>query len=261
MIHRDVINWPDASSILTALRQGDGAGVKVAVIDSGVEIGHPAFEGKSLEDDLDFHAGPDESVVRVSGNGEDAYGHGTAIAWLIWSMAPAARIGSFRVMGDGRLTSKRQLVRDAAHEAIRRGYQVMNCSFGHRAAALYSLDYKEWVDAAYVAGTSIIAACDNAGSRHAVFPAHFSGVIGVDRDARPDPEILWRRSGQLVEFAAQGENVHVPWKDGEWKTVIGSSYAAPRVSALVARLLSREPELSAAQVKAALQAAATQAEI
>lgn len=261
MNRREAIHWPDGSAILTALRHGDGAGVKVAILDSGVEIGHSAFEGRSLTDDLDFQSGPDESVVQTQGTGEDAYGHGTAIAWLIWSMAPAAGIGSFRVMGGGRLTSKRQLVREAAHEAIRRGYQILNCSFGHRAAALYSLDYKEWVDAAYVAGRSIVAACDNAGSGQQVFPAHFSSVIGVDRSSVNQPEILQRRTGQLVEFAAPGENILVPWKDESWKTVIGSSYAAPRVAGWVARLISQVPDLSAAQVKAALQAAATPEEI
>ena len=256
MNRRQAIHWPDGAAILSAFRDGDGAGVKVAILDSGVEIAHSAFEGRSLRDDLDFQSAPDESVIQTAGNGEDAYGHGTAIAWLIWSMAPAAEIGSFRVMGDGRLTSKRQLVRAAAHEALMRGYQILNCSFGHRAAALYSLDYKEWVDAAYVAGCSIVAACDNAGSRQQVFPAHFSSVIGVDRAAVADPEGLLRRAGQLVEFAAPGENVLVPWKDESWKTVIGSSYAAPRVTGWVARLISQVPDLSTAQVKAALQAAA-----
>lgn len=257
----DSIVWPDAASVLTALHDGDGAGIKVAVLDSGIEINHPSFEGRDLADDLDFHCCPDESVLVCQGSGQDAYGHGTAIAWLIWSVAPKAEIGSFRIMGDGRLTSKRQLVREAAHEAIRRGYHVLNCSFGHRAAALYSLDYKEWVDAAYVAGCSIVAACDNAGSSHPVFPAHFPSVLGVDRMATEDSGQLIRRSRQLVEFAAAGENILVPWNDGAWKTVIGSSYAAPRVSGLVARLLSQIPGLSASQVKGVLQAAATSEEI
>lgn len=251
----DAINWPEATALLEAFRNGDGADVKIAVLDSGVEIAHPAFAGKSLEDDLDFRSAPDESIILGAGDGQDAYGHGTAIAWLIWAVAPAARIGSFRIMGDGRLTSKRDLVREAAHEAMRRGYQVLNCSFGHRAAALYAMDYKEWVDAAFVCDCSIVAACDNAGSRQQVFPAHFPSVIGVDRSAKPLD--LLRRPGQLVEFSAHSENVRVPWKDNAWKTVIGSSYAAPKVAGLVARLLSALPDLSAAQVKAALQALAT----
>jgi subtilisin family serine protease len=249
------IRWPDAAELLGALRHGDGAGVRIAVLDSGVEIAHPAFAGKSLEDDLDFHSAPDGSVTLTDGAGHDAYGHGTAIAWLIWSVAPAARIGSFRIMGDGRLASKRELVREAAHEALRRGYRVLNCSFGHRAAALYAMDYKEWVDAAFVASCSVVAACDNAGAGQPVFPAHFPSVIGVDRTEKPVD--LLRQPGRLIEFAALGENVRVPWTDAEWKTVIGSSYAAPRVAGLVARLLAALPSLSAAQVKAALQALAT----
>jgi subtilisin family serine protease len=249
------IRWPDAAALSDALHHGDGAGVRIAVLDSGIEIAHPAFAGTSLEDDLDFHSAPDGSVTLTEGAGHDAYGHGTAIAWLIRSVAPAAMIGSFRIMGDGRLSSKRELVREAAHEALRRGYRILNCSFGHRAAALYAMDYKEWVDAAYVASCSVVAACDNAGAGQQVFPAHFPSVIGVDRSEKPLD--LLRRPGRLVEFAALGENVMVPWRDGAWKSVIGSSYAAPRVVGLVARLLSALPSLSAAQVKAALQALAT----
>ena len=251
------IEWPDGATVCNALRNGTGSGVKIAILDSGVEMTHSAFQGRELLDDLVFKAEADEfTIVQEPGQGEDTYGHGTAIAWLIWSLAPEAEIGSFRIMGEGRLASKRLIVRAAAQEALRRGYHVLNCSFGHRAAALYALDYKEGVDAAYVTGSSIVAACDNAGSQHQVFPAHFTSVIGVDRLAHLDPEAIMRRSGQIVEFAALGENVSVPWNGGGWKTVIGSSYATPRVTALVARLLSVLPSLTAAQVKATLQAMA-----
>ena len=61
------------------------------------------------------------------------------------------------------------------------------------------------------------------------------------------------RSGQMVEFFARGEKVPVPWLDGGGKTVTGSSYAAPRMSGLIAKLLSKYPDLSAPLVKAVLR--------
>jgi subtilisin family serine protease len=55
-----------------------------------------------------------------------------------------------------------------------------------------------------------------------------------------------------VEFRAAGVDVPVAWRDGATAVVTGSSFAAPHVAALVARLRERHPAWNATQVKAAL---------
>jgi subtilisin family serine protease len=246
--------WPTQAELHHAVRQGTGRGIRVAVLDSGIATSHEALAGNSLRDDLIFLPSSDEfSVNTIEGSGQDDYGHGTAVAWLIWSLAPEVEIGSFRILAAENRNSKQLLVHQAAMTAIDRGYDILHCSFGHRAAAVYALDYKSWIDAAYVANRHIVAACDNAGSKASVFPAHFNSVIGVNRMAGVAEDALFRHAGNLVEFLALGENVRVPWAGGSWKTVIGTSFAAPRVTALAARVLGMFPNLTAAQMKAVLQ--------
>jgi subtilisin family serine protease len=73
-----------------------GKGVRIAVLDSGIDTTHPALDGLKLADDIAFERdGPFLKAVDTSG---DVIGHGTAIAWIIRSMVPDAEIGSFRVL-------------------------------------------------------------------------------------------------------------------------------------------------------------------
>ena len=61
---------------------------------------------------------------------------------------------------------------------------------------------------------------------------------------------LFYKPGTLVEFATRGVDVEVAWCDGLMKKVTGSSFAAPRVAGMLARLLSVEPGLRPMQAKA-----------
>jgi subtilisin len=98
----------------------------------------------------------------------------------------------------------------------------------------------------------VVSACNNQDESRPEWPAFFTSVIAVnlanvDRDGE-----LYYDSGQLVEFSTCGIDVHVPWSGGAMKTVTGSSFAAPRVSGMLACLLSRFPELSPVEAKALL---------
>jgi hypothetical protein len=69
----------------------------------------------------------------------------------------------------------------------------------------------------------------------------------------PDPEVFYCRRGNLVEFAAHGQDLEVAWLGGSKKRVTGSSFAAPHLAGLLARLLSYCPNLSPLLAKALLQ--------
>src|SRR6185369_10697156 len=103
---------PTIDHARAALAQGTGRDVKIAILDSGIETSHPLLNGLTLADDL---AIVDEGfqIAIVPGNGRDAYGHGTAIAAIIHQLAPEARLGSFRVLGQ-HLRSRTLLIREAA---------------------------------------------------------------------------------------------------------------------------------------------------
>ncbi len=249
-------SWITPARARSALKKGRGQGVRVAVIDSGVESSHPSLGGITLADDVAI-VQQDDGLILEPGEGRDVFGHGTAVAWSVLQTAPECEIGSFRVL-DGRNLSKSHAVCRAALLAIERGYHIINCSIG-AGIKEQVLMYKDWVDRAYLAGVHVVAACNNLDFRKLEWPGHFSSVITVNMLRADHQDALYRNhGGSLVEFAAHGVGVRVPWKGGITIETTGSSFAAPRAAGLLARLLSLRPDARAnpLQVKAVLQAVA-----
>jgi len=241
--------WPSLDEVREALHEGDGHGVRVAVIDSGVETTHPRLAALKVVETLAFveAAGGVEVVEDAPG---DPYGHGTAVADIVHRIAPQAEIGSFRVI-DGRSLSRTHLICAGVREAIGRGYHVLNCSFGCRGLAKFILPHKEWADEAWLRGVHVVAACSNLDSSETEWPSHFASVVGVDL-ADTGGDELYHRPDHMVSFSARGENVEVAWSGGGVQVQTGTSYAAPRVAALIARILSRHPGLPPSFMHAAL---------
>lgn len=231
---------PSLAEVEEAARTGTGAGIRIAVIDSGVEADHPRLRGLRIRDSVAFEE--DGGAIRkIEGEGRDTYGHGTAVADIIHRHAPEAAVGSFRVI-DARSLSRTHLICAGVREAMRRGYHVLNCSFGCRGLAKFILPHKEWADEAWLKGVHVVAACANSGSDEAEWPSHFASVIGVDLAATDDDE-LYYRPDHLVSFSAKGENVEVAWLNGGVQVQTGTSFAAPKFSAHIARILSVYPEI------------------
>lgn len=236
---------------LRALETGTGRGVKIAVLDSGVECSHPDLKGLIMEDDIVVE---DDGVLPVvnPSDGIDVFGHGTAIADILLRTAPEVTIGSFRVLG-GRLRSKTAIIGAGVAAAIERGYQILNCSFGCRGDVKFIMPYKEFVDRCYLRDIHLVSGCNNDDVTKVEWPGHFPTAITVNMARTDEPDAFYYRSGRLVEFAAAGENVPVAWRDGGRKEVTGSSYAAPVVAGMAARILSVHPELSALALKETLR--------
>jgi subtilisin len=239
--------WPSLEDARHALEHGKGSGIKIAVLDSGIETAHPFLEGVTLADDVAIEFDGNRLQL-TSGQNQDTFGHGTAIAGIIHHMAPAAEIGSFRVLGQN-LRSRTMIIRAAAFLAIERGYHIINCSFGCSRED-HVLYYKDWIDAAYLQDRHVVAACNNQDFAKREWPGHFPTVITVNSQRCSSPEEFQYRRGNLSEFSANGENIVVPWLGGTIKKVTGSSFAAPHVAGLLARLLSGMPGLSSLQTKA-----------
>ncbi|MCB1228882.1 MAG: S8 family serine peptidase [Verrucomicrobiae bacterium] len=245
--------WPSPLDALNALRDGNGRGVRIAVIDSGIDPTHPGLNGLELSDDVAVTTDGVRLIVREN-DGRDVFGHGTAVAGILREVAPEAEIGNFRAL-DGQNRSRSFIIAECVRQAISRGYHIVNCSFGCRGLAKYVMDYKDWIDDAYVAGMHVIAAGSNLSDSVREWPAHFPSVIGVGVADCGEDELRYRPD-RLVSFAARGERVRVPWIGGGWRLETGSSFAAPRVSGFVARLLSVYPGLRPDLVKALLRTVA-----
>lgn len=226
----------------------------MAVLDSGIEISHPGLGGLKLVDDLVFIS--DGNTVHLErGAGQDVSGHGTGIAGIIHALAPEARIGSFRVlrMGLYDLTSKRDIIQRAALEAIDRGYGILNCSFGCRGEREFIMEFKDWVDEAYIKGVHVISACSNSDFTQREWPAYFPTVVTVDKTNIERADQIFYRPGSLVEFVAKGQYSDLLWLDAQRKSAFGTSFAAPVATALLARLLSVHSGLSPLAAKELLR--------
>jgi hypothetical protein len=248
-------SWVSPDTAAAALRHGTGHGVRIAILDSGVEWSHPALAGARCGDDIVLRQ-ENGRLVSEPGTGEDVFGHGTAVAGILHALAPGAELGSFRVL-DHSNQARSEIICEGARLALDRGYHILNCSFGARLRNQV-LMFKDWTDRAYLQHRHVIAACNNDDFRRPEWPGDFTSVITVNMHANVPADALYRHHpGALVEFAALGVAVHLPWKNGQFLTNTGSSFAAPRVSALLARLLSEHPGLYPWEAKSLMLRAAS----
>jgi len=245
-----MMSWITPAEAEAAMRRGRGRGVRIAVLDSGIEITHPAFEGRPLCDDLAIVEDGHRLKV-VPGEGRDLFGHGTAVAGIIHEVAPEAEIASIRVLGES-LSARTAIILEGARQAIERGYHILNCSLGCGVLD-HVLKYKTWVDEACLRGVHVVAACNNADYGRPEWPAFFTSVLTVNMARTEDKFGIYHKPGHMVGFAARGVDVDVPWAGGGIKKVTGSSFAAPRVTGLLACLLSEIPDLDPLQTKALFQ--------
>jgi subtilisin family serine protease len=240
----------DLAKARNALSKGRGQGVKIAVLDSGINPAHPAVAGLELKDDLAIiESGA--SVRVLPGEGRDLYGHGTAIAYIIRQMAPEAQIGSFRVLGD-KLHSRTAIIAEGARQAIDHGYHILNCSFGCGIED-HILRYKEWVDEAFLRGIHVVSSCNNDDENKPEWPGYFPTVLTVNFCRMDNWETFYHRQGHLVEFLARGQDIELPWLSGETRRLTGSSYATGHLAGILARLVGEFPGLHPLEAKAALR--------
>lgn len=234
---------PSLDEVRAALESGTGAGVRVAIIDSGIDAGHPGLAGLRLRDSVAILEERGRLVVRDD-DGMDVYGHGTGVASVLLRTAPGVEVGSFRVL-DARNLSRAEVIRQGVREALGRGYHIINCSFGSKGGVRTIMTFKEWVDECWLRGVHVVAACNNYSLYEPEWPGHFASTLTVSM-ARTESEYFFYRPGHLVQFSAQGENVEVAWLDRRFERRTGSSFAVPRVTGWLARLISAGPQITPA---------------
>jgi subtilisin family serine protease len=230
-----------------------GAGVKVAVIDSGIDADHPAVGGVGGYVAIAQEAG---ELVHDTATHRDLYGHGTACAGIIRALAPGCELYSVRVLGPG-LTGRGAIFAAGLRWALDNGMQVCNLSLGTTRRDFYAALH-ELADEAYFRGVALVAAANNLPTPS--FPSLYASVISVASHAEPDPERYYYNPQPPVEFGALGCDVRVAWRDGGWLTATGNSFAAPHIAGLVARILGKHPDLHPFQVKSVLRALAANVE-
>lgn len=228
----------------------DGAGLTVAIIDSGVERGHPSIGDRLVESvvvELDEEGEPQ---VREDPLGADVVGHGTACAGIIHGLAPAADLVSIRVLGpDNR--GKGIVFATGLDWAIERGASVVNLSLSSKSDALFGT-FHELADRAYFANVVLVSAANNYPGPS--YPSLFASVISVAAHDVPDAWTWYYNPDPPVEFGAYGLDVDVAWRNGSRIVATGNSFAAPHIAGLAALIRAKHPEATPFEVKAILAA-------
>jgi subtilisin family serine protease len=231
----------------------DGAGVRVAVIDSGVEADHPGLDAcVDVDGGIEFTVSDTGAVESQPGHHGDAFGHGTACAGIVHQLAPGARITSVKVLGEG-LTGKVAAFHAGLQWAVEEGFDVVNLSLGTRKRD-WALAFHEVCDRAYFRGTVVVTAANNVA--RVSFPSLFASVTSVACNLTDDPRRFHFNPEPPTEFLARGIDVPVLWRGGGTSTATGNSYAAPHIAGLAALVRSKHPDLRPFQVKTVLWAVA-----
>jgi subtilisin len=224
-----------------------GRGVKVAVIDTGIDAHHPAVGDVAGYVSIKL---VDDEIVEDRSPHVDESGHGTACAGIIRSLAPECELYSIKVMGPA-LIGRGQIFVAGLRWAIEEGMQVCNLSLGSTRREYFGVLH-ELADLAYFRKVVLVTAANNYPMPS--FPSVFSSVISVASHDGTDPHSIYYNPDPPVEFGAPGMDVRVPWLNGRWLTMTGNSFAAPHVAGLIAQILAKHPNLTPFQVKTVLRA-------
>ncbi len=139
---------------------------------------------------------------------------------------------------------------------IAQGARVVNLSLS-TSREDYAELFHDIADEAAFAGVVLVCATNNVPAP--TYPAQFSSVISVAAHDGQDPFALDANPAPPADFGAPGIDVEVPWLSGGSIVATGNSFAAPHVTGLIARLLSKHPQLTPYEVKTVLRAVASNA--
>jgi subtilisin family serine protease len=223
-----------------------GAGVVVAVLDTGIDLDHPDLadnivEGWNFVDsngdvsDLDMHGSMVSGVIAaVANNGLGLVG-----------VAPKAKIMPLKVLdtNGGNIRDIASAIRYAADN----GAKVITMSFAGQYSR-FSISTERAIDYAYRQGCVLVAAAGNNNTDDLVFPASYEQVIAVSAIDQNDLKAEFSNFGSYVDFCAPGVNIASTGNDGNWYFGDGTSFAAPFVSGLIALILSNNPDLTNEEV-------------
>ena len=216
-----------------------GAGVKVAIIDTGIDYTHSDLNANYVGG-YDFVNGDSDPM--------DDYGHGTMVAGVVAAedngagvvgVAPQAKLYALKVLNSSGWGYVSDIIA-ALQWAQSHGIQVVNMSLG---SSQGSSSFQTAVTNAYNAGIVVVAAAGNSGdcsgSTDTVsYPARYAEVIAVGATDSYDSRPCFSSTGPAVELAAPGVSVMATYPNGSYAYASGTSLASPHVAGAAALVLA-----------------------
>lgn len=272
-----------------AWRVSIGAGVRVAVLDTGVDARHPLLAGSILPG-YDFVDG-DLDPAEVGTTSDLGFGHGTHVAGILRTTAPGVRIMPLRVldpqgMGNTWVLSEAILyaMDPDGNPATDDGAKVINLSLGTPVRTRILREVARLASCAFVGaavtepaddvsdpgynddkarcavshGAVIVAAAGNSASTTKEYPAAegVDGLLSVAASNQNQQLASFSNFGSWIDLAAPGDGITSSVPGGGFATWGGTSMAAPWVSGAAALLIANDPTLSPRDVVRRLQSTA-----
>jgi subtilisin family serine protease len=224
--------------------------VVVAVVDTGVDYGHPDLQGLFV---------PGFDFVNNDADPRDDHGHGTAVAGVIAArtqnhegqagMCWKCSVMPVKVL-DRNGSGPTSTIAAGIVWAVTHGARVINLSLG---GAGTTQALQDAVVFAASQGVVVVAAAGNSGSSTKFYPAAYADAVSVAATTSSDNLYDWsNRGGDWVQVAAPGCNV-APVRGGGYGDFCGTSSATPIVSGIAALALSLEPGLGKDALEQALR--------
>jgi len=228
-----------------------GSGVKVAILDTGINRNHPDLRD-NLAGCLNF--------IFSRKTCEDDNGHGTHVSGIVAAednsfgvvgVAPNAKIYALKVLdrrGSGYLSD----IIEALDWVITNNVQIVNMSLGTSSDIT---SFREAVQRVNAAGIIQVAAAGNSGPAQntVLYPAAYPQVIAVSATDASDNVPSWSSRGGELNLAAPGVNIYSTYLNNSYKTLSGTSMSAPHVTGSVALRLYLRPTETPNQIENILE--------
>ena len=245
------LRWSEPVTREWAWGGSTGRGVRVCIVDSGIEPDHPLV---GAVDSAHAAVADEDGVVSVVPDDQgDVSGHGTACAGIVRALAPDCTVHGMRVLGPD-LTGTGKALLAGLEWAVAQGYDVINLSLSTRRRQFADV-LRGMADDAYFQRSLLVCSAHNAPIES--FPWRFASVISVGSHDREGELEFDYNARPPVEFFARGVDVEVAWLGGTTTVVSGNSFATPRIAAICALILAKHPGLTPFEVKTALYATAS----
>lgn len=231
----------------------DAKDVVVAVIDTGLDVNHPALKGRIVSP---------YNVLDKSTDVTDEEGHGTHVAGIIagakndqatdgGGVAPNVKIMPIKAAGkNGGFRASN--VADGIRYAADHGAKVINMSLGGPMWMPYIQDAITYAESK---GVVVVAAMGNSGKSKAAYPARFDGVLAVASEGEQGKRSKFSNYGDRVDVSAPGEHIMSSVPGGGYGDKSGTSMASPYVAGAVALVVAEHPDWTPAQVRSWMQRA------
>jgi thermitase len=250
---------------------------KVAILDTGIDTDHPDLKSNIYKSGDKPNNGKDDdkngyvddtyglNVIKDKGSGEDDNGHGTHVSGIVagrgnndvgvsgvcWS----SKLLAVKFMNSKGKGSTSDAIAGIDY-AVKQGFKIINCSFG---SSSKSSSLHDAVDYAQDHNTLLVVAAGNDSEnidKHPLYPASYgdSNILAVAASTSTDELADFSNFGSTaVDVAAPGENIYSTYLGGGYRTLSGTSMAAPYAAGVAALLRKQESDATYGNLRYAIR--------